>query len=64
MKGVRGESIEPSVSENENVELREQEEGGGRRDERGWRTGREREGESFITVDGDCALRAAGAGEH
>lgn len=24
----------------------------------------EREGESFITVDGGCALRAAGAGEH
>lgn len=42
MKAVRGESIEPSVSENENVELREREEGGGRRDERGWRTGRER----------------------
>lgn len=50
------------VSENENLELREQK--GGRRDERGWRTGREREreGESFITVVGGSALRAAGAG--
>ena len=35
MKAVRGKSIEPSVSENENQELREQREGGGMR---GWRT--------------------------
>lgn len=55
MKAVRGKSIEPSVSENENQELRWR--GGGPRE-----AGGQREGESFITVDGGSALRAAGAG--
>lgn len=59
MKAVRGKSIEPSVGENENLELREQKGGGGMREAGGQR---EREGESFITVDGCSALRAAGAG--
>lgn len=51
MKAETGKSIEPSVGENKNLELRKQ---------RGGRT--EREGESFITVDGGSVLRAAGAG--
>lgn len=61
MKAVRGKSIEHSVSENENLELKEQE---GRRDvsETGGHREREREGESFITVDVGSALQAAGAG--
>ncbi len=53
---MRGKSIEPSVSENENLELREQKGGGGMRE-----AGGQREGESFITVVGSSALRAAGA---
>lgn len=57
MKAVRGKSIEPSVSENENQELREQKGWGGGRE-----AGGQREGESFITVDSGSALRAAGAG--
>lgn len=46
MKAVRGKSIEPSVGENENLERAE----GGRRDERGWRTEREREKVSSLST--------------
>lgn len=42
------------MSENENLELREQK--GGRRDERGWRTGREREREKVSSLS-SVALR-------
>lgn len=37
MKAVRGKSIEPSVGENENLELREQKGGGGMREAGGQR---------------------------
>lgn len=61
MKAARGKSIEPSVSKNEHFELRECRDGWGLRG--GMReAGGQREGESFITVDGGSALRAAGAG--
>lgn len=47
-----GRSVEPSVSENENQELR----GSGGREGGMREAGGQRKGESFITVDGGSAL--------